>query len=310
MKVEKEYKFFLYLRGYYNSIFANYKEYLSKKEYLLSKLSDEEISMCYDRKQYYNKDNFSFRDISSEYTIDDLRNIKSPTSYYIDTFEYARYFDKNYPIRFVFGDVDFVPKEHAIVKSRPIGNDNGKGILLNLDRQRHFKFIKNDIAYAQKNDILIGRLSIRKQHRIEFFKKHFNNPNVDIGHVKKNGENAQWFKDRLSYKEHLNYKYILSLEGYDVATNLKWIMSSNSIAVSPKLKFETWFMEGKLRGGEHYIEIADDYSDLDEKLDFYLNNPKEALEIIHNANEYVKKFRNKYMEELVSILVLESLYIS
>ena len=39
------------------------------------------------------------------------------------------------------------------------------------------------------------------------------------------------------------HKFILCIEGNDVASNLKWVMSSNSVAVMPKPKFESWFME-------------------------------------------------------------------
>ena len=35
----------------------------------------------------------------------------------------------------------------------------------------------------------------------------------------------------LTIREHLDYKFIMALEGNDVASNLKWVMSSNSIAV-------------------------------------------------------------------------------
>ena len=50
----------------------------------------------------------------------------------------------------------------------------------------------------------------------------------------------------MTINEQLHYKFILCSEGNDVASNLKWVMSSNSIAVMPKPKFETWFMEGIL----------------------------------------------------------------
>ncbi|TOQ08578.1 glycosyl transferase family 90, partial [Vibrio parahaemolyticus] len=73
---------------------------------------------------------------------------------------------------------------------------------------------------------------------------------------------------------------ILSLEGMDVATNLKWIMSSNSLCFTPKLRYETWFMEGKLKAGVHFVQVKDDFSDLDEKMDYYLEHPDKAEEII------------------------------
>ena len=55
-------------------------------------------------------------------------------------------------------------------------------------------------------------------------------------------------------------------------------MSSNSIAVMPKPTIETWFMESKLEGGKHYIEIAPDYHDLEAKLTYYIAHPEEMFE--------------------------------
>ena len=53
----------------------------------------------------------------------------------------------------------------------------------------------------------------------------------------------------------------MCVEGVDVATNLKWVMSSNSIAVMPKPEIESWFMEKTLIPDFHYIEIKKDYSE-------------------------------------------------
>ena len=97
----------------------------------------------------------------------------------------------------------------------------------------------------------------------------------------------------MTINEQLHYKFILCLEGNDVASNLKWVMSSNSIAVMPKPKFETWFMEGILVADHHYILIKDDYSDLEEKLNFYIENPKKASSIIENAHKHVSQFQDQ-----------------
>ncbi|WP_036830286.1 glycosyl transferase family 90, partial [Photobacterium sanctipauli] len=94
----------------------------------------------------------------------------------------------------------------------------------------------------------------------------------------------------------------------DVATNLKWAMSSNSLCVMPKPKYETWFMEGTLKAGVHYIEVADDYSDLEEKLSYYIAHTQKAQKIITNANEYVAQFKNKEREDLISFLVLKKYF--
>ena len=81
-------------------------------------------------------------------------------------------------------------------------------------------------------------------------------------------------------------------------------MSSNSLAVMPKPKFETWYMEGNLKPGVHYVEIKDDYSDLHEKMQYYIDHPDKAERIIENAHNWVRQFRNKKIERLTQIAVL------
>lgn len=95
---------------------------------------------------------------------------------------------------------------------------------------------------------------------------------------------------------------VATIEGNDVATNLKWVMSSNSVAVMPRPRIESWFMEGKLIPDYHYIEIKPDYSDLIEKLEFYIANPEKAEAIIRHAHEYVDRFRDPDRELLIARL--------
>ena len=130
----------------------------------------------------------------------------------------------------------------------------------------------------------------------------------NLGAVQSPEVSAEWSTPKLSIKEHLKYKFILSLEGNDVATNLKWIMSSNSIAVTPKLKYETWFMEGTLIPDVHFIRIKDDYSDLEEKLIYYIEHPDKALEIVKNANKHVKQFKHLKKERAVAFGVVDKYF--
>ena len=97
----------------------------------------------------------------------------------------------------------------------------------------------------------------------------------------------------------------MALEGNDVASNLKWVMSSNSIAVMPKPTCETWFMEGTLIPNFHYIEIKADFSDLEERLHYYNTHPAEAQRIIANAHAYVDQFRDTHRERLIALGVMD-----
>jgi len=75
-----------------------------------------------------------------------------------------------------------------------------------------------------------------------------------------------------------------------------------------KPKFETWFMEGRLVAGEHYVELKEDYSDLTEKIQYYKTHQNEALNIIENANSYVEQFKNNERELLISLLVMDKYF--
>jgi hypothetical protein len=284
-----------------------FRSRLAKKLAALNKLSGDDRSYIRFRVNYYNK-------LSGIATLSDtavaLKKFTFPKrqkAYYFDTQEYTRYFNMDYKVNFLFGDVTKVPAEPSIVKSRPIHDDNANSVVLNLDKLRHFNFIQDNRAFEDKKNMLVGRGVVKREHRIRFFEMYFNHPLCNLGQINR-GKNEHWIKDFLSIDEHLEYKFILCLEGNDVATNLKWVMSSNSLAVMPKPKFETWFMEGTLIPNKHYVEIKDDYSDLEERLTHYIRNPHEAVEIIRNAHDYVNQFKNKSQEDLISLLVLEKYF--
>jgi hypothetical protein len=93
-----------------------------------------------------------------------------------------------------------------------------------------------------------------------------------------------------------------------VATNLKWVMSSNSLAVMPCPRYETWFMEGKLVPNYHYVEIKEDYSDLEDRLIYYIYHIEESFQIIENAHQYIAQFQDKKREDLISLLTLQKYF--
>ncbi len=182
-------------------------------------------------------------------------------------------------------------------------------MLLKLNAVRHYQFVKDNIAFTQKSDLLVWRGSGFRPNRRLLLEKFFSHPRCNVGRTDKKDADHQCFVVPLmSIEEQLKYKFILSLEGKDVATNLKWIMSSNSLCITPKLKYETWFMEGQLEAGVHYVEVQDDFSDLIEKMDYYLAHPEQAEQIIANAQAWVAQFKDPKREKLISLLVAEKYF--
>lgn len=305
--VKKQNKFFYYIKGFMRGMLTT-KSFEKKIDELYIVLSKNQLKKVEMRVDYYNKINFETKVTHNGTTVRDLLTPKTPKSYYFDTYEFARYFPKDNLIDFSFGDVNTVLNFPMITKSRPIFGNNENNILLNLDKVRHFVSVKDSFDYTEKKNIMIGRSAVFQEHRIKFFEENFNNPLCDLGQINKNGGNIEWLKPKISIKEHLKNKFILSLEGNDVATNLKWIMSSNSIAVSPPLKMESWYMEGTLKPNEHFICIDENDNNLDEKLHYYIDHQNEAIEIIKNAKEYRAQFNDKNIENLISLLVLKKYF--
>ena len=268
------------------------------KDYILSRVD------------YYNKLIGKIALPAGAPSLGDFKLKGNKSSYFFDSYEYTRWFDPSLHWEYLFGDVIHVPEVPTIVKSRPIAGDNANSVLLNLDKHRHFTFLDDRIPFREKQDKSIFRGHIiGKPHRIRFMEMYYGHPACDAGIISPDPAfPAEWVKPKISFRDHLEYKFILAIEGNDVASNLKWIMSSNSLAVMPKPKYETWFMEGSLFPGYHYVEIRSDYADLEEKMSHYSSHPDEAEAIIANAHAYIDQFRNKKRERLISLLVLDKYF--
>ena len=298
-------KFYYYLSGHLRRLYP--KSLLNLD---LDKLQDSiqnfNENNMYGRLDYYCKINDSFLLESSTEKLSEIRLIHG--TYSLDMFEYTRFFSPEYRLAYEFGDVTHVPNIPSMVKSRPVV-DNDNSILMKLDKVRHFYFTNDAIKFEDKDNKIVWRGAAHQPHRIKFLEKFYGRSNLfDVGSFNKNNKDLLYPASFMTIDEQLKSKFILSIEGNDVATNTKWIMSSNSLCFMTKPKFETWFMEGKLISNYHYVLVEDDYSDLEEKVQYYIDNPAEAKHIISNANKYTKQFLDKKSEDWLNLKVLETYF--
>jgi hypothetical protein len=289
-----------YLIALYRKLFLPKDDELGNK---LDKLYKYDNDYIISRVDYYNKLKDKFK-LKKSYLFNHFRKINNYSIYPIDLWEYLRFFSqkKFKGINVLFGDVINVPIEPSIVKSRPINIDNTYSIVLNLDKRRHFNFIFDNINFLNKKNILLYRGAAYQEHRVKFIKKWSTSNLCNI----KDTKNSK--KEYMTIPQQLEYKFILSLEGNDVATNTKWIMASNSLCFMPKPKYETWFMEGKLIPNYHYVLINNDYSNVEELIKYYIKNTHDALKIINNAHTYIQQFKNQEREDIISLLVLKKYF--
>ncbi len=242
-----------------------------------------------------------------ESTVSDVQ--KTKIVYFIDLMEHAKGFGPDLGLNYRFGDVTEIPPVPAILKSRPIHGENAHSVVMKLEKFRHFNFRRDPVPFRDKIPTAIWRGGADRSNmtRRMLAQTYSQDPDLDVGHVGAPlaGIEAKGFK---SIRAQRGYRYIISLEGHDVATNLKWIMTSNSLAFVPPLKYETWFMEGRLKAGEHFVGLEPDCSDLKDKVTFYNDHPEAAEKIIANAHAWVRQFQDNKTERLISCLVLQKYF--
>ena len=94
----------------------------------------------------------------------------------------------------------------------------------------------------------------------------------------------------MSRADILQYKYVLSLPGNDVATNLKWVMAQRSVLVMPTPKVEGWLMEGLLLPYVHFVPLNHP-NDTARVLAWMRTHDAECQDIVRHANDWIRKAR-------------------
>lgn len=109
----------------------------------------------------------------------------------------------------------------------------------------------------------------------------------------------------LSDAQVLSAKMIIIAEGNDASTGLKWALCSTSAVLMPPPTVMTWIMEDQLEPWVHYIPLAQDFSDLEEKAIWCLSNlPKcEAVGIAGQC--FMRQFMDEHVEHAVEHVVLQ-----
>lgn len=286
----------LYIFLDFSIYLSSYKKY-KKDKYIMSRVN------------YYNKinQNFSLHKINQNfnkkdiYVCDSIKNIlgRMKTSvYYYDFKDKIKFFNTDKYVSIIPGDIRDICNQPTLSKTRNISSTNNNNIILKWNYIRHFRFIEDKLLFENKINKLVWRGGLCDYSGIR--KKLLNNY--------KSNNLLDLDKNFLGIKQQMRYKFILSIEGNDVATNLKWIMSSNSLCFMPKPSCESWFMEGTLIPGYHYVEIKNDLSDLEDKIKYYILKLNECKRIIRNANNYVEQFKDTKREKIIEILVLDKYF--
>lgn len=250
-----------------------------------------------------------------------LKNNKDSNNYFRDILRYFSNINSEKHFFCKFGD-DFDNSSYpSFIKTREINKNSYNNILLNLNTEIHVSmlhFINSiDIPFNEKNNKLLWRGSstgnvrhLLRETLVKQFQNH-SNPNIDIKFTNlvqgyTNNNNEYIIADNMSYQEQLKSKFIISIEGNDVASNLKWLLLSNSVVLMPIPKICSWYMEDHLQPFTHFIPLNDDFNDLEEKYNWCLENLDDCEKISQNATKYIQQFMNETNEKEITTKVIET----
>jgi len=247
------------------------------------------------------------------FSLETLRACRDITSYCNDaynTLKQAKSDDQNLLAMFKFGDTYTSLISHPVIsKARPVlGNKNSHApIIWPLETRRHYspveqlyKIKKNnqEIDWNDKESKVFWRGTTTGQ-RVELLNQwiHYDPSVIDIAfsmvNKKYNGFHHNYLemqntRQKADITEMLKYKYLLSIEGNDVATGLKWMLYSNSVVLMANPTVSTWAMEDLLLPFVHYIPLSSDYSNLLEMMKWAEEHQDACQVISKRATEFIE----------------------
>jgi hypothetical protein len=96
-------------------------------------------------------------------------------------------------------------------------------------------------------------------------------------------DGVELYGEKASFQDMLQYKAIIMLEGNDVSSGLKWALFSNSVVLTQPSTYTSWAMEELLEPWVHYIPLNEDLSNVEEQMQWVLENDDEARNIAHRG---------------------------
>lgn len=198
-------------------------------------------------------------------------------------------------------------------------NKRVDSILLPLNRKRHYGIASsvplNDIPWEQKIGKAIWRgkygditpnASTNDHIKYALVSKHLNSTVVDA-RFSKSVEHAPkvMIGQYMDMKAQLAYKYVISIEGNDISSGLKWMLFSNSVVFAPPFTMSSWAMEDTLQPFVHYIPIKRDMSNVESMVQWAESHPDETKLISERSTLFMYDllFHPEAMEDERQIMI-------
>lgn len=248
-----------------------------------------------------------FRDLRGMPFYEEYKNLLSLRDFFLTIDEMDdQYHEQPYPM--FFGETDELDGIPCIRKARRISDETGVLFLFRTLRHNYpcFEAQRKDIPWHQKKTNVIWRgATTGRGKRVEFVENYIDKYDVAFSSIKQMPHLTNLKRGSVSIEEQLQNKFIISLPGHELASNLRWVLSSNSVPIMPRPDWHSWIVESRLEPNVHYLELNDDFSNLNELLAWAEENDKACEQIAINGKNYISQFLNIDNDLPVQKLLLE-----
>jgi hypothetical protein len=208
------------------------------------------------------------------------------------------------------GDATYTETKFPIlIKVRKEGTH---GVIANLDSRRHWGDVwkHEDPPWDQKRSEIFWRGADTSHGvRLDFVKRFIGTFDVGFSQYVQDAHSEpgylrEYLKGVAPIETFLKYKYLPVVDGNDKSSSLNWVLASNSVPLMPVPRYHSWLCEPFLVPGYHYVEVARDFSDLPEKLEWCRAHDEECQTITKNGQEFMKQFMDPQKEQVIEQILM------
>ena len=146
--------------------------------------------------------------------------------------------------------------------------------------------IKERAALPYKYEKLFWAGQLSHPTRRKFVEKFSSHPKMNIVYHRDHWGHSEFVPSGyLSLPEHCDYKYMLDLQGNGYSGRTKFLLHMNrTLFYQSRTLHEYWFWN--MKPFVHYIPVAEDLSDMEEKFDWAEAHPEECLKIASEGQKF------------------------
>lgn len=258
------------------------------KYYILFCLYDgyrERIPYCSEELKYYRAFNDEFKD-QNEIKVND--NCLSPILHknkYI--YAFCKHINDVYTIPFI--DLFYIQRNGHIDKFSIIDNNN-----IQFDNKINKCVYRGNIINGTPQNFFNKQNHSLNQR--EYFKSLLLAGKIN---------NIDYRDDYMSIEDQIKYKYILDIDGWtNTWDGTIWKLYSGSVLLKTESIWKQWYYDD-LKPYIHYVPVNNDFSNLNEQIEWCQNNQDKCKEITNNAKKFVLENLNfeKVKNDIINVVI-------